>query len=337
MAITLFIKNIDTEVNTWVNHEFQPNEEWEVPSSRLEAARNDVLFLQDLANGKASISNGSSYFSDFSLASKYLFGGITELTNIDITSSEKALKVTPTKLEGSSTLKISHNYCDKTTWYTESVEVTSETLSVSGAGNLVFMSLHEDWIDLTHGKVPYEARIAADYSPVISVDDVPLTGDAASGFTINYEEGSVTFLSEQTGTVKAHYHYADGSGWFIEPDPGKILKIIGTEVKFTEDSVIDMDHAIIFQLYIFGGTVPYGEPTIYNNLEDIIKCSMGESYVIPAFGVMPKKVIVLPFDYITSKDLPSSLGAVIKIKLAEDTPVEGTFGIVSAHCISVNE
>jgi hypothetical protein len=259
------------------------------------------------------------------------------IKNIDVSTSEKALKVTPTKLEGSSTLLVSHNFCDKTTWYTESALVTSEILSASGVGNLVFTSLHSHWIDLEHGKLPYEHRLAPTYKPVISLDDVPLTGNAASGFTINYENGSVTFLSEQTGVVKARYHYAQGSGWIIAPDAGKILKIIGTSVKFTEDVELDMAHAISFQLYIMGGTVPYGSPTIYNNMNDVIKCSMGESYVVPAFGTFTKNVIVLPFDYITSKDLPSSIGALIKIRLLTSNPIPGTFGMVAVHCISVPE
>ena len=260
------------------------------------------------------------------------------LDNVDTTTSEKALKVTPTKLEGSSTILVSHNFCDKTTWYTESIEVTSETLAVSGGtGNTVFTSEHDYWIDLTHGKVPYEHRIASDHDMIISVDDVPLAGASETGFVVDYAAGTVTFDSEQTGVVKAHYHYASGSGWNIAPDPGKILKIIGTNVKFTTDTNLQMDHAISFQLYIMGGAVPYGSPTIYNNMEDVIKCSMGESYRIPAFGVHTKEVLVLPFDYITSKDLPSSLGALIKISLATDTELPGTMGMVTVNCISIDE
>jgi len=259
------------------------------------------------------------------------------LDNVDTTTSEKALKVTPTKLEGSSTMLISHNFCDKTTWWTESARVSSETLSVSGdTDDKVFNSQHNFWIDLTHGKVPYEHRLEG-YDVVISVDDVPLTGASSSEFKVNYEEGAVTFNESQTGTVKAEYSYAVGSGWNIGPVSGKILKIIGTDVKFTTDAVLDMAHAISFQLYIMGGAMAYGSPTIYNTMDDVITCSKGNASVIPAFGEHTKEVIVLPFDYITSKDLPSSLGAMIKIKLANGDPIPGTIGLVVAHCISMDE
>ena len=259
------------------------------------------------------------------------------LENVETTSSEKALKVTPTKLEGSSTMLVSHNFCDKTTWYTESIKVSSETLTVSGGGNTLFTSQNKFWIDLTHGKVPYEHRIQDLFSVVVSVDDVPLTGASASEFTINYEDGAVLFNEAQTGVVKAAYNFAYGSGWCFYPSPGKILKVIGTDVKFTDDAILDMEHAIHFQFYIMGGTVPYGSPTIYNNMYDIIKCSKGVVSRIYAFGELKQDVTVLPFDYITSKDLPSSIGALIKISLAKSEPIAGTLGMVTVHCISLDE
>ena len=79
-----------------------------------------------------------------------------KIDSVDISQVERALKVTPTKLEGSSTTLISHNFCDATTWYTESSKITGEVLTTED--NLTFKSNHVNWIDLTHGKVPYEHR-----------------------------------------------------------------------------------------------------------------------------------------------------------------------------------
>ena len=257
------------------------------------------------------------------------------LSGIDVSSHEKALKVTNTKLEGSSTMKVSHNFCDKTTWYTESVEVPNEPLTVSGGSDdKIFTSAHDFWIDLDNGKVPYEHRMREEYSPVVNVDGVPQT----EGYTLNYESGIVTFDESQAGAVvTAQYHYAGGSGWYLSPAAGKIMKIIGTTVKFSDDAVLDMEHSISFQLYVGGGSSAYGSPTVYNNLEDVIKCCMGKAYVVPSFSTVTRQTIALPFDYITSKDLASSIGALIKIKLANDEPMTGTFGIVTADCISVDE
>ena len=80
-----------------------------------------------------------------------------QLANVDITSNtEKAIKVAPTKLEGSSTQLVSHDFCDKTTWYGESAR-KSETLS--SQDNIVFKGSATHWIDLEHGKVPHEDRL----------------------------------------------------------------------------------------------------------------------------------------------------------------------------------
>lgn len=256
-----------------------------------------------------------------------------KLDSVDIGTTERAIKVTPTKLEGSSTTMISHNFCDPTTWYTESVKVTGETLQVSDLDNKVFVSGNNNWIDLTHGKVPYEHRLVSNYPVKIYVDDILVT----NGFTIDYSTGVVTFTEPQTGVVKATYNKSSGSGWYIKPDAGKILKIIGTDVKVTEDVMLDPHHAIVFQLCVMNGAVPYGSPTIYNNMEDIIKCSAGVAFNIPAFSIFNKSVMVLPFDYTTSKDLSSSSGAVIKIKLSNNIAIPGTFGVVVAHCISIAE
>ena len=257
-----------------------------------------------------------------------------ELFGIDITSNvEKAMKVAITKLEGSSTQKISHDFCDATTWYTESIRVTSETLSVSGAGNILFTSNHENWIDLVSGKVPYEDRVAADYSAVIRVDGAIVT----EGFTINYSNGEVSFSQSKSGsTITADYSYADKSTWKISPDTSKILKILGTTVKFTSDVNLGVGQSINFQLYVSG--IPYGNSSIYKNVKDLIKCTTSISpSSMAGFGDVSQNVNFLPFDYTTSKDLKSSLMMEVRIWLSNHEPCSGEFGIVTANCLSLSE
>jgi len=255
-----------------------------------------------------------------------------ELANVDITSNaEKAIKMAPTKLEGSSTQKVSHDFCDPTTWYTDSVRQNDETLTT--LDNLIFSSQHVNWIDLSHGKVPYEHRLLDTYKPIVKVNGAVVD----SGFTIDYKLGKITFDSEKSGsTIIVDYSYANGSAWSITPAQGKILKILGTVIKFTSDASFGQDQAINFQLYVGGN--PYGSPTMYKNMKDILKCTGGEApSVIAGFGDVTNDVITIPFDYITSKDLKSSLDMEIKIWLSQHSPITGEFGIVSAYCISVSE
>jgi len=102
---------------------------------------------------------------------------------------------------GSGLVAVTHNWCDPTTWYTESERVTDEELSDTGDG-LTFDSVHEDWIDLVHGKVYREDLISAPYLPVVKVDGVEKTArapwaDSGGDYEIDYASGQVTFFESQ--------------------------------------------------------------------------------------------------------------------------------------------
>ena len=253
------------------------------------------------------------------------------LENVDITSNvERAIKMAPTKLEGSSTLKVSHDFCDKTTWYTGSIRIENEILITQDS--LTYTALHDFWIDLEHGKVPYEDRVSAEYVPVVKVNGEIVT----EGFVIDYANGEVIFSQDMSGSeITASYSYANESTWNIAPDSNKILKILGTTLKFTNDILLGEGQYIMFQLFVMGN--PYGEPTIYKNIKDIVKCTMASPTTIQGFGDITSEVTFLPFDYITSKDLKSSLNMEIRIWLSNHNPCSGEFGIVTANCLSINE
>lgn len=290
----------------------------------------DIWFNADLSQSDETILDGVVSAHDGEALPENQ-ASLIEIKDVDLTSNaEKALKVAPTKLEGSSSILVSHNFCDKTTWWNDSVEVETETLSDNG-DHLTYNSAHTHWVDLEHGKVPYEDRIVDTYKPVIYINDVAQT----SGFSINYAAGTVTFESSQEGnTIKADYHYATNSTWVIKPDSGKILKIIGTCVRFTDNVAIG-NGFVKFQLYIAGN--PYGDPTYYKNMDDFMKCAMGRIIRVEKFGAMSNDVINIDFDYITSKDLKSSQYAEIRISLTDHTPITGTYGVVVANVISKSE
>jgi len=254
-----------------------------------------------------------------------------DLANVDITSSaEKALKTAPTKLEGSSTQKLSHDFCDATTWYSDSLRVADGTFTT--VDSVTYKSSHVNWIDLEHGKVPYEDRIAATYKPIIKVNGIIQT----EGYTLDYVKGEITFeVSKGGANVTADYSYEHGSSWRIVPAEGKILKMLGTTIKFTSDVVLGNNQSINFQLFVSGN--PYGNPTIYKNVKDLIKCTMLAPSTIKGFGDVTGDVNFLPFDYITSKDIRSSLNMEIRIWLSDDKACVGEFGVVSANCLSVAE
>jgi hypothetical protein len=253
-----------------------------------------------------------------------------EIVNVDVTSTEKAQKVATTKLEGSSSTLVSHDFCDKTTWWGQSTRITQETLTTSD--NLTYSSVHQFWIDLVSGKIPYEDRISAAYKALIYVDDVLTT----TGFVINYVTGAVVFDSSQEGkVVKAAYSYAGGSLWKVAPTAGKTIKMLGTQIKLTDDCTLSSGH-IYFQPFLTNGT-PAGTATVYKNLNDLIKCVSGAVSRIQKFGNMAKDIITMDYEYITSKDLKYSQGVEIRIWINGDQPISGTSATMIAHIVSLNE
>lgn len=227
--------------------------------------------------------------------------------------------ITTEKPEGSSSTLCSHNFCDKTTWYTNSVSVTSEVLTTSD--NLTYKSVNTYWVDLTHGKVPYEDRISKPV--VVYIDGVIVT----RGYTVDYISGSVTFAVAQTGVVTVSYWYATDSVWTITPISGKYIKVLVTIVKFSEDVVMQEEQHIMFQT--FAGTTPVTLATIYKNFSDLRTCcdkvetDDGYKYY--------------HFDYITVKALASSSNLSIRIWIKNHEQVTGTYGVVMAQIMSFTE
>lgn len=285
----------------------------------------DELTTEDQAILDAIIENHScTPLPDNEIKEVALYGVVTNPT-------DKALKVSNVKPEGSSTLLISHDYCDRTTWWSESVRVTNEELSADESF-LTYTSDHQYWIDLEHGKVMYEDRYAPTYKPHIYVDNVEVT----EGFSIDYRAGTITFTSSQENKViTADYSYENGSNWIITANSGKILKLLGTEVKFAKNCVLDSGQQIIYQ--IFANETPVISPIYYKSVKDFVISTMGTICVVPAFGNMQNDGIVLPFSYLTSKELKSSYNMSVKIGLKLNEEMSGEWGHIIAYCLVLDE
>lgn len=259
--------------------------------------------------------------------------------------------VEPHPREGSSLVIVTHNWCDKCTWYTQSTRVDpAEELTDSGDG-LTFNSAHANWIDLTHGRMYGEDKIASSYLPVVKIDGVVATerapfADSGGDFTINYVTGAVTFFSSQTGnTITAEYSYAGGSNFIIAPTTGKALRIEKSEVQFSTD--IDIKDTIRFQPWVYNpadlpNKVPYGDPTVYKHIRDFIDEAEGVYPKVPAIGGssgrgLSQEHCVFPFNYKTMKVLNDSQGAEISVSLDSDLVFGGEFATATFYCTSKDE
>lgn len=249
-------------------------------------------------------------------------------------------------LEGSRVTIISPNWCDRRTWYYNSVRVNNEIFSSSNGWVTYDSEDSHAWVDVTHGRLTGERALRGSYAPIVKVNDVTKTenapGTSNGDFEIDYLTGKVTFNSalQPTDVVKVSYSYVSGSEWAVKPDPGKKLRITEVEVQFGKD--VDIKDTTVFQLYVAGQ--PYGSGSYYQTMNDYINESNKSYPVIPRMGgstgswrSMQEDIYIFRWDYKTTIDLKSSLGMEVRIKLENETEFGGKFAVVTFYGTSVDE
>jgi len=172
----------------------------------------------------------------------------TPYVHIDSSQSDGSILTAATGREGTEMIVCSHNYCDKTTWYSTSTRVVEEVFDDSGDGVTFQLpsgsSTNKPFVDVTHGKVLWEEDLSDTYGIVVLVDDVEVTEDpmygTAQDYTVNHTNGTITFHSSQSGsTVKVSYSYVGTSEWILEPPAGKIAVLEDAEIQFSADLSYD--------------------------------------------------------------------------------------------------
>jgi hypothetical protein len=170
---------------------------------------------------------------------------------LDLKDSENRSIVVSEPRIGSEVIYATHNFCDRTTWFGDSVRVNDETLTDSGDG-YVFNSQHINWIDMRTGRVLDDDGLAQEqqllnpgdphgYQVIVNVDGYlksphDIFETTGGDYEIFYDDGYVKFAESQAGkTVTASYSYENGSTFYAKPLPGKTLKIEAAEADFSDD------------------------------------------------------------------------------------------------------
>lgn len=250
--------------------------------------------------------------------------------------------------EGDGLVFVTHNWCDPTTWYSQSVRVYAEVMTDSGDG-LTFNSVNDNWIDLTHGKIYRENLIAAPYLPVVTVDGYIKTeraswAESGGDFSINYATGKVTFFASQAGkTVLVAYSRENGSLFIVAPTAGKKLWVEYSEVQFAVD--VELKSDIHFQPWAYNPSdppnkIPVSSLTTYRTLDNFVEEANGCYPIIPAMGGargFSKDRVTFPFKYQTVKELRSDWGLEIRIWVEGDVPFDGQYGTATFYCTSYDE
>jgi hypothetical protein len=237
-----------------------------------------------------------------------------------------------TKESGDCPAISSHNFCDRLSWFGDSVRVTGETLSLQSG--TTYGSSHVNWIDMTHGRYYGEDWLGGVYDPVIYVDGVEQT----SGFTIDYAAGTVTFESSPSGAVTADYSYENGSTYYLRPSAGKVLFIEHTEAQFSVDVLINK--SVVFEVW---GYNPSDIPNKmrykqikYKNGKDFMNTA-NKGHVLPAFSELTKESLVFPYDYAKMTPLLSSQGIEVRVYIQDHQPYNSELGTVTFYTFQEDE
>jgi hypothetical protein len=280
------------------------------------------------------------------------------------TSGRPQIGIYPT--EGDFVNIITHDWCDPTTWYGQSVYVVDEVAQNSG-DNLTYTLAHQNIIDTFHGKLNMEDYLSDangnSYRVTVTVNGVQKTEvdphDGVGDFTVDYKAGKVTFNSalSSSDVVKVTYHYENGSMFTVKPKSGKVLYLKKVKVLFTEN--IEITDTIRFtpygpvdnfapQLvnnpYPSGTMIPLSNGTVYKTMVNYLaEVSRNFDKVQDLGGgvgnwrASPVKTTLLEWDYPALQAIKSSLGMEIRMLLDHDTPYTGGLSGKPAHGIACFE
>lgn len=233
-------------------------------------------------------------------------------------------KYEPAFRKGSKITITSHDYSDKTTWWMGADKIIGETLIDSGNG-LTFNFVNNYLINLD--KVTMRDQIKSyNYMDIINYDvitgrfsciNIYVDGNkVTTGFIINHEEGSITFDNSMTGKViKTDYYYAVSSKFTITPFPGKVLRLIETEVQTSVGAV--MEDTFKFTIRANGQVIHQQH---YNSARDYLDAS-NFAYKSSPFLELTKDIIILPWLYPITIDLKSSYNMVLELELLQNKPI----------------
>lgn len=231
----------------------------------------------------------------------------------------------------------SHNFCDPTTWWTNSKLVENEELTTSD--NLTFSTVHTNLLNVYSGKVTSEKNLWPDYLPVVKVDDVektmhnPFTGTGGD-YSIDNENGTITFDEEQTGTVTMTYHWVDlneenCSAWEIVAGEGEALYVDGGRVVISP-SDWDITTYVVYEILIGDTVVGYSRYDTLDQLYDSAGSCLAA--VDESIGGVTRGIVgarkAFSLEYETTRNIygvplaPQPMK--LRVRLGDDIPFGGT-------------
>ena len=244
-----------------------------------------------------------------------------DIKNVNTDIDGKAV-ISTDKPAGEEAVIITHNFCDKTTWYDESERITDEEAVDDESDHKHWNIAHSPIIDMTHGKIHDEDNIKTrethGYEVIVKVNDIektmrpPFTEEwGTSDYYVDYTIGQIIFKDSQEGnTVKVSYSYANGGRWRMFPESGKKIIIERAEVQFSKDLIYN--DTLIYEVKAKVAPDTYVDavpPVYYKKVAQVIAEAFGTFPTILPCGGSTRGITQdyynYPFVYTRRKEITS--------------------------------
>lgn len=209
---------------------------------------------------------------------------------------------------GDETIYTTHNFCDKVTWFSDSIRVVDKTLTSSNGFKWESGDLY--WVDMISGRVQDDDGLVDEqkilnpgdphgYSVIIKVDGEEKTmreylETSGGDYEVFWEDGYIMSFEDWTGKeVLATYSMVAGSTFILQPMPGRSLSIEAAEADFSEDCIMTdgIEYSVYGYAAIFAPQLGLPEGTKiplttqkYKRLSQILNEAIGSYPVIRVYG-----------------------------------------------------
>ncbi|RLC83505.1 MAG: hypothetical protein DRJ03_17040 [Chloroflexi bacterium] len=190
---------------------------------------------------------------------------------------------------------VSHDFCDKCTWWQRSVDFEDVEATPTDTSYTTYQLPYEYIID----KKRISDRNSVEGKDfVVKVNGTVVT----EGYTVNYEAGQITFDTalSSTDTVTASGAYATSSLYEITAREGYRLILTYVESQFTLN--LTVNDALVFELVLNNESTGNEDKIIHRQVYYGAKDMLNQAnmpVVIEPFAELTQKVIVLPWNYLT--------------------------------------
>lgn len=257
---------------------------------------------------------------------------------VTISGSDKIIPVSALPPVGLKSNQISPNWCDKTTWWYSATPVQNEIATTTDPERKVWSLIHQNVIDVFHGKLTGEDSLPERRVLVVSNGVTLLEKDPDTGigdFLVDYAAGTLTFDSAipvgQEPVVS--YYYENGSLWIIAPSSDETWRLKGAEAQFSDDVV--MTDTMTYEVWAYNpedmpNKVMVVAPDYYKSITDYVNDSNKAYPPVPAIGGSgwrgnKRPVYVFAWDFQTTTDLIGAYGMELHVRLLNNRPFTGTF------------